>query len=93
MLAQRHTAAALQVWEWGGVALYSMLSALNALWFVRICSMILKGLQKREAPRSGTLANNGTALKQIGCDETAQVLAVGYAIKGATDASQMRKRK
>ena len=42
----------MQVWDWGGIALYSMLSVLNAMWFGRICSMLIHGLKKRKAPQA-----------------------------------------
>ena len=84
---------ALQVWDWGGVALYSMLSILNALWFARICSMIMKGLQKRKAREPSTLADSRPAHWQSRYEETAQDLAMRNSIKSATDASQMHERK
>lgn len=38
----------MQAWDWGGVALYSMLSVLNALWFGWICNMVAKGLKRKQ---------------------------------------------
>ncbi len=42
----------MQVWDWGGVALCSMLSVLIAMWYVRICSMLTHGLKERKAPQA-----------------------------------------
>ena len=38
----------MQAWDWGGVALYSILSVLNAVWFGRICTMVAKCLKRRQ---------------------------------------------
>ena len=70
-----------------------MLSILNALWFGRICSMIVKGLQKRKAPEPSTLSDNRIAQKQSSFDKTSQDPVVGYSVKGAADASEMRERR
>ena len=40
------------MWDWGGIALYSVLSVLNAMWFGRVCSMLIRGLRKRKAPQA-----------------------------------------
>lgn len=83
----------MQVWDWGGIALYTMLSVLNAVWFGRICSMIGRGLQKRRASVPGTPAREKTAQRQKGFDEKAEELVAEKGIKGAADLLQMQERR
>ena len=83
----------MQVWDWGGIGLYTTLSVLNAVWFGRICSMISRGLQKRRASIPGTPARKKTAQRQIGFDEKAEELVAEKGIKGAADLLQMQERR
>ena len=68
-----------------------MLSILNAMWFVRICSMILKGLQRRKAP--STVFSDMSAHKQINSDKKAQGAVMDHGDKGATDTLQIHKQR
>ena len=54
----------MQAWDWGGVALYSMLSVLNALWFGRICNMVAKGLKRKQKADSPSTPVEATSCVQ-----------------------------
>ena len=54
----------MQAWDWGGVALYSMLSVLNALWFGRICNMVAKGLKRKQKADSASTPVGDTVCVQ-----------------------------
>ena len=82
----------MQAWDWGGVALYSMLSVLNALWFGRICSMVAKGLKrKQKADSPSTPVGDTDFVRPL--DTVKQPVKVSpRPAKGTTAGASLRQR-
>ena len=88
-----HMIFGMQVWDWGGIALYSMLSILNAMWFAQICSMIVRGMQKRKSATRGLPYDDRATQKHSNSDQEPQKLVTRDSIKGTPDVLRMRQRK